>query len=71
MTEGKGEEREEIESKRGVKSNAYGHNEADRYLSGTNLRPGIGLVEMECDINDTRFARACAEALLKNMTRRA
>ena len=41
VTEGKGEEREEIESKRGVKSNAYAHNEADRSLSRTHLRPGI------------------------------
>jgi hypothetical protein len=41
VTEGKGEEREEIESKRGVKSNAYTHNEADRSLSRTDLRPMI------------------------------
>ena len=32
-----------------------------------HLRPGIGLVEMDCNINDPGFARACAEAMLENM----
>jgi uncharacterized protein (UPF0261 family) len=35
----------------------------------TNLRPGIPLVEMDCEINDPAFAEACARALLAQMKR--
>ena len=31
------------------------------------LRAGIPVVEMDCVINDPAFAKACAEALLKNI----
>ena len=33
----------------------------------TNLRPGIPLVEMDCEINDPAFAEACARTLLAQM----
>lgn len=33
----------------------------------TNLRPDIELIEMDCAINDTAFAEACVNALLKNI----
>jgi uncharacterized protein (UPF0261 family) len=33
----------------------------------SNLRPGIPLVEMDCEINDPAFAEACAKALLEQM----
>jgi uncharacterized protein (UPF0261 family) len=36
----------------------------------THIRPHVKLVEMDCAINDVVFARACAEALLENMTTR-
>jgi uncharacterized protein (UPF0261 family) len=36
----------------------------------SNLRKDIELIEMDCAINDAAFAEACAEALLKNVTRR-
>ena len=32
-----------------------------------NLKPGIPLVEMECEINDPQFAEACASALLAHL----
>ena len=32
-----------------------------------NLRDGIPVLEMDCDINDPAFATHCAEALLENM----
>jgi uncharacterized protein (UPF0261 family) len=32
-----------------------------------HLRPGIPLVEMECEVNDPVFAEACAQALLTNV----
>ncbi len=32
-----------------------------------NLRDGIPVVEMDCDVNDEAFATACAEALLKQL----
>ncbi len=44
--------------------------EADRALFAalrTPLRPGTPVVEMDVTINDPAFARACAEALLRNM----
>jgi uncharacterized protein (UPF0261 family) len=47
--------------------------EADRALFEAlkgNLRPGIEVKELDCNINDTAFAKACVEALLKNMGRR-
>lgn len=31
----------------------------------THLKPGVPLIEMDCEINDPVFAAACAEALLK------
>lgn len=31
----------------------------------THLKPGVPLVEMDCEINDPAFAKACAEALLR------
>lgn len=34
-----------------------------------NLREGIEFVEMDCGINDPAFAEACANALLKNMSK--
>jgi len=44
--------------------------EADEELFGAirkNLKPGIPLVEMDCEINDPQFAEACASALLANL----
>jgi uncharacterized protein (UPF0261 family) len=41
--------------------------EADRALFEnlkSHLKPGIPVLEMETEINDLRFARACAEMLL-------
>ena len=41
--------------------------DADAALFGAiraNLKEGVPLVEMDCEINDPEFARACAEALL-------
>ncbi|MGI8605137.1 MAG: Tm-1-like ATP-binding domain-containing protein [Verrucomicrobiales bacterium] len=32
-----------------------------------HLRPDLDIVEMDCEINDPAFARACAHALLRNM----
>ena len=32
-----------------------------------HLRPGIPLIDLDCAINDTAFAEACAQALLANM----
>ena len=32
-----------------------------------HLKPGIPLMEMDCEINDPAFASACAQALLKMM----
>ncbi len=48
--------------------------EADAALFGAirqHLRPGIPLVEMDCEINAPEFAAACAQALLSNMARAA
>jgi uncharacterized protein (UPF0261 family) len=36
-----------------------------------HLRPGIPLVEMDCEINAPEFAAACAQALLGNMAKAA
>ena len=36
----------------------------------TNLRSDLELIEMDCEINDPRFAEACAGTLLKNMKSR-
>lgn len=36
-----------------------------------NLRAGIAVVEMDCDVNDPKFSAACAKALLENMKREA
>jgi uncharacterized protein (UPF0261 family) len=47
--------------------------EADRALFETlkgNLRPGIEVKELDCNINDAAFADACVAELLKNMGRR-
>jgi uncharacterized protein (UPF0261 family) len=44
--------------------------EADAALFGAlkkNLRKGIPVIEMDCNINDLPFARRCAEELLKNL----
>lgn len=44
--------------------------EADQALLDAlraNLRPGIQLQELDCNINDPQFARACAEQLLVNI----
>lgn len=35
----------------------------------TNLRPDIEVIEMDCEINDRRFAEACANALLNNISK--
>lgn len=46
---------------------------ADRALFNnlkTNLRRDIELIEMDCEINDGRFAEACANTLLKNIAKR-
>lgn len=46
---------------------------ADRALFDAlkgNLRGNIEVIEMDCVINDPKFARACAEALLKNIRAR-
>jgi uncharacterized protein (UPF0261 family) len=46
---------------------------ADRALFGSlkeNLRRDIEIVEMDCEINDPKFAAACAENLLKNIQRK-
>lgn len=43
---------------------------ADEALFGAikqHLTPSVRLVEMDCEINDPRFARACAEELLHNI----
>jgi uncharacterized protein (UPF0261 family) len=36
-----------------------------------NLRPGIEVIEMDCVVNDPKFAEACAKTLLKNIARKA
>ena len=36
----------------------------------TNLRKDIEVIEMECAINDSAFAEACAQALLRNLSTR-
>jgi uncharacterized protein (UPF0261 family) len=36
----------------------------------TNLRKDIEVIEMDSAINDTAFAEACAQALLRNLTAR-
>jgi len=36
----------------------------------TNLRRDIEVVELDCAINDTAFAEACAKALLRNLAAR-
>ena len=36
-----------------------------------HLRPGIPLVEMDCEINDPVFAEACAKALLADLKSQA
>jgi len=36
----------------------------------SNLRKDIEVIEMDCTINDTAFAEACAGALLKNIGKR-
>ncbi len=44
--------------------------EADRALLDAlkeNLRDGVPVVEMQCNVNAPEFARACAEALLETM----
>jgi uncharacterized protein (UPF0261 family) len=44
--------------------------EADQALYDAlkaNLRPGIPVIEMDCEINDPAFAQRCAETLLANM----
>jgi len=33
----------------------------------SHLRKGIDVIEMDCEINDARFAEACANALLKGI----
>ena len=33
-----------------------------------NLHPEIGIIELDCEINDPEFARVCAHALLRNIT---
>ena len=35
-----------------------------------NLRPGLEVIELDCQINDVVFAEACAMALLKNIGRK-
>jgi uncharacterized protein (UPF0261 family) len=48
--------------------------EADAALFGAikkHLRPGIPLIEMDCEINDPAFAEACANALLGLLKARA
>jgi len=32
-----------------------------------HLKPGIPLVEMDCEVNAPEFAKACADALLAGM----
>ena len=32
-----------------------------------NLNPDVPVVEMDCEINDVEFAKACAEALLGHL----
>ncbi len=47
--------------------------EADAALFGAikqHLRPGIPLVEVDCEINDIAFAEACANALLSHLAAR-
>ncbi|MBI2927716.1 MAG: Tm-1-like ATP-binding domain-containing protein [Verrucomicrobia bacterium] len=34
-----------------------------------NLRPDISVIELDCEINDPRFAEACARALLRSLER--
>ncbi len=36
-----------------------------------NLRKDIEVIEMDCAVNDPKFAEACAKTLLKNIVRRA
>ena len=46
---------------------------ADRALFDnlrTNLRRDIEVIEMDCEINEGRFAEACANTLLKNIAKR-
>jgi len=46
---------------------------ADQTLFDTlksRLRRDIEVIEMDCEINDPRFAEACANALLKNIGKR-
>ena len=46
--------------------------EADKALFDSlrqNLRPDIPLVEVDCNVNDPQFAKACAETLLNSLQR--
>jgi len=46
--------------------------EADKALFDSlrqNLRPDIPLVEVDCNVNDPQFAKACAETLLSSLQR--
>jgi uncharacterized protein (UPF0261 family) len=36
----------------------------------SNLRKDIEVIEMDCAINDAAFAEACANVLLKNISRK-
>jgi uncharacterized protein (UPF0261 family) len=36
----------------------------------SHLRGDIGVIELDCEINDPRFAEACAKALLKHLPKR-
>ena len=51
----------------GQKFNDVAADEALFCAIKTNLRPDIELIEMDCAINDTVFAEACVNALLKNI----
>ncbi|HOR27450.1 MAG TPA: Tm-1-like ATP-binding domain-containing protein [Candidatus Sumerlaeota bacterium] len=44
--------------------------EADKALFDelkANLKPGVPVIELDCNINDAAFAEACAQELLKNL----
>jgi uncharacterized protein (UPF0261 family) len=58
----------------GAPGGAFHDPEADGALHAAlkaGLRPGIPVIEMDCNINDPPFAETCARELLKNLSSRS